>query len=256
MKEELRAAKAPKEKRKFHFHFSKRLLIVALILGIIGASAGAFAVSTGVISIDSNAESLKYIPTPSLYYNITIQNVGLNTVTLLKYEVTTTQTTNPVPAFYFQPKVVIAPGQSSVVIYQSASNETLHITTERGHIFTFTLIHWVPPSSNIVPKEGLNIDSSTFTNSTEVVMYIRNSGSVNISLVTYYVKDSTGNQWSQTSWVGPTIQSNTAPAAYIEIGPNSGATLSGTSYGFVSGNSYTITVVTARSNQFSWTIAR
>src|SRR5712692_7587583 len=56
-------------------------------------------------------------------------------------------------------------------------------------------------------KEALNLENTGFssTNSTSATLYIRNSGSASISLVTYYVKDSAGDQYSRTTWTGPTI---------------------------------------------------
>jgi len=55
---------------------------------------------------------------------------------------------------------------------------------------------------NPVPKESLNYDSVAFTNNTALTVYIRNSGSAAVSLQTYYVKNSTGAQYTQSN-AGP-----------------------------------------------------
>src|SRR5205807_8982440 len=50
---------------------------------------------------------------------------------------------------------------------------------------------------NPVPKERLNYDTVSFVNNTTLTVYIRNSGSAAVSLQTYYVKNSTGAQYTQ-----------------------------------------------------------
>jgi flagellin-like protein len=112
---------------------------------------------------------------------------------------------------------------------------------------------------NPVPKESLNYDSFNY-GSTNVTIYIRNSGSATVSLQTYYVKDNSGNQYTSPSTfaAGP-IAPNAVNATLIKISTQCGTCTysgSGTGFTFVSGNSYTITVVTTRNNQFSWTLTR
>jgi uncharacterized membrane protein YoaK (UPF0700 family) len=116
----------------------------------------------------------------------------------------------------------------------------------------------VTPSTG---KEALNMENSAFaTNSTSATIYIRNTGTASISLITYYVKDSASNQYSRTSWVGPVMAPNQLGATPINIaGSCSACTYSGTAgafTSFVAGNSYTVVVVTSRNNQFSFTIVR
>src|SRR5437867_8358648 len=58
-------------------------------------------------------------------------------------------------------------------------------------------------------KEAINIENSAFSaNNTQVTLYLRNTGSASISLITYYVKDNAGNQYSRTGWTGPSIAPN------------------------------------------------
>jgi len=116
---------------------------------------------------------------------------------------------------------------------------------------------------NPVPKESINLDSSAFGNGTSLTMYIRNSGSAAVSFQTYYVKDSSGNTYTQSSnaWVGnpaTPIAPNTVAATAVYIGANCSpaCTQSGTPFTFTSGYSYTVTLVTSRNNQFSYTVTR
>jgi flagellin-like protein len=114
---------------------------------------------------------------------------------------------------------------------------------------------------NPVPKESLNLQSSAFGNATTVTLYLGNSGSASVSLQTYYVKDSTGNTYTQSAnWVGNpgAIAPNQVAATAIYIGSNCSpaCTQSGSAFTFTAGYSYTVTVVTTRNNQFTYTLTR
>src|SRR5207245_10616327 len=73
----------------------------------------------------------------------------------------------------------------------------------------------------VKPNTGegpLSPDSSAFSNPTNVTIYIRNSGSSNVTLAAYYVTDSSSNTWQLLNWAGPTIAPNKAVATNIVIG--------------------------------------
>jgi flagellin-like protein len=114
---------------------------------------------------------------------------------------------------------------------------------------------------NPVPKESLNYDSFNYQ-STNVTIFIRNSGSAGVTLQTYYVKDNSGNQYtSPSTFTGGPIAPNAVNATVIKIGTqcstcaySNGPATGG--FTFVAGNSYSITVVTSRNNQFTWTLQR
>jgi hypothetical protein len=114
----------------------------------------------------------------------------------------------------------------------------------------------VNPNNN---KEGpLTMDNFAFSNSTSVTITIRNAGTSNVTLGTYYVTDSNGNQWSKQSWSGGTIAPNKAANTIINIG-NLCCSYSGATNGFSSfssGFSYTVKVVTAKNNPFTFTVVR
>ncbi len=115
-----------------------------------------------------------------------------------------------------------------------------------------------------VGKESLLPDTSAFPcNPTcnNVTITIRNSGTIAVTLQTYYVKDSSGNVWQLNNWaLGPTIQPSTAVPANFPIGTAcSSCTYSGASGAFqtfAAGTSYTVLVVTSRNNQFTFNVQR
>ena len=109
-----------------------------------------------------------------------------------------------------------------------------------------------------VGKEALNMDSNSFTSTTNVTLYIRNSGSVGVTLQSYYVKDASGNSYQYNNWAGPNINPSAVFPANFLIGATCGSNcvLTGTAFTFTTGNSYTVLVVTSRNNQFTFTVTR
>jgi hypothetical protein len=124
-----------------------------------------------------------------------------------------------------------------------------------------SLIHQVFGSLRVtnVIIESLALISYSFSlnSTTAVTLNLENSGSVSISFVAYSVRDSSGNQYSLTAWSGPTISPQTSAPALILIGSSCpSCVLSGSAFTFTPGNSYTITLVTSRNNQFSFVLFR
>jgi hypothetical protein len=110
-----------------------------------------------------------------------------------------------------------------------------------------------------VGKEALNMNTYSFPTNNNVTLIVQNSGSVAITFTAYYVKNSTGTTWTQSSYAwAPTIQPNAPGTVQIGVGPgvNSGGSFSSSSFYFVNGNSYTVTLVTSRNNQFQFTVTR
>jgi hypothetical protein len=115
-------------------------------------------------------------------------------------------------------------------------------------------------------KEALLLENPGFNSGTNITLNLRNTGSAAITLSSYYVKDSNGNQYSRTAWsTGPNPQSGTtsiSPNAlgtvFVLIGSTCAGScpLTGTAYTFTTGYSYTIVVVTSRNNQFSFAVVR
>jgi FlaG/FlaF family flagellin (archaellin) len=119
---------------------------------------------------------------------------------------------------------------------------------------------------NPVPKESIQYDNFAYASGspvTNLTVYIRNSGSVQVALQTYYVKDANGNQYTVGSLSPqPTITPNAVAGVNFLIAGNcpSGCTYSNGApsggFQYVSGNSYTVTVVTTRNNQFTWSFTK
>ncbi len=126
-------------------------------------------------------------------------------------------------------------------------------------------------------KEAMNIENYAFNSNVNVTLDLRNTGSASITLNSYYVKDSSGNQWSRLTWQTDAggqhpaaISPNTLGIVYVSIG--TGTTGSGGPCGptgstyctqtgssfttFNTGFSYTIVVVTSRNDQFSFTVTK
>ena len=110
-----------------------------------------------------------------------------------------------------------------------------------------------------VGKEALTMDTFAFPNNNNVTLTLRNAGTVAVTFSSYYVKNATGTTYTQSGWTwGPTIQPNAPGLANIGItaGCVGCGSFSTSSFTFVSGNSYTVTLVTSRNNQFSFNVVR
>ena len=113
-----------------------------------------------------------------------------------------------------------------------------------------------------VGKEALGMDSYSFPSTTNVTVYVRNSGTVAVSFQTYYIKDNSGNSWQLTNWTptGQPVNPNAVLAINVAIGSSAGGCGSGCQYTgtanafntFSGGTSYAVVVVTTRNNQFSF----
>ena len=110
-------------------------------------------------------------------------------------------------------------------------------------------------------QEALNLESSVYlSNNVNLTLSIRNTGSAAVGFTTYYVKDPTGNTWTQPAYTaGPTIQPNNVANVLIGIAAQcTGCTApaGGAFTTFSSGTSYTVTLVTSRNGQFVFTATR
>ena len=121
----------------------------------------------------------------------------------------------------------------------------------------------VNPNNN---KEGpLTTDSIAFAGTNNVTLYIRNGGSLSVTLTSFYITDSSGDTWQALSWSGPSINPNQVQATTLNIPTTTSGTSCLTSTGstvcsYVAGSgmftsftsgAYTIKVITSRNNPFS-----
>lgn len=136
---------------------------------------------------------------------------------------------------------------------------SITITGTAGALTHTTSIQVIVTNSSIVStgREALNLDSYAFSSNTNATIYIRNTGTATVTMTSYYVKDASGDTYENLAWNGPAIAVNQVGATIILIGSScSNCTLVGSPYTFMPGNSYTITIVTTRNNQFTFTIVR
>ena len=116
----------------------------------------------------------------------------------------------------------------------------------------------------VAPKtatEALNVDYTFFPSGNTMSMFVRNTGSSPITLNSYFVKDSTGNEYARANWVSPTFSPTTLANSTggLSILINSACNtcvLTGTAFTYQSGNAYTVTLITTRNGQFTFSIVR
>ena len=92
----------------------------------------------------------------------------------------------------------------------------------------------------------MDIEISQVNSPTNLTLSVRNVGSVGISLYSYVVKDSVGDQFARMNWTTPFMNPNQLTAINIII--------DGSAFTFQSKNTYTIIVTTARNNLLTFTI--
>ena len=115
-----------------------------------------------------------------------------------------------------------------------------------------------PPTSPSIPAkaaiytENINSTSTAFQNSTQVTVDLLNNGNGTATLTSYYVTDSSGNEYALTNWSGPSIAPNSVTTTTFSISSScSQCTLHGSAFTFTSGY-YTIRVMTGRGNVFTF----
>jgi hypothetical protein len=111
-----------------------------------------------------------------------------------------------------------------------------------------------------VPVEKLVSTGYHFVNGTDLQLNLENTGNVSVTLQSYTVQDTSGDSWTMNNWAGPIITQATTSTATILIGFNcqtcNYSGLTGQFFQFQSGHTYTVSVMTARSNQFSFVVTR
>ncbi len=108
-------------------------------------------------------------------------------------------------------------------------------------------------------KEILSFENQRYNNATSVTLFLRNTGTAPITLVSYYVEDLSGNECAKlTGWSnGPYAPTTLAqPSLSIPASPSTTCSWTGSPFTFQNGNVYTITLVTAHNSQFSFTIEK
>jgi len=118
------------------------------------------------------------------------------------------------------------------------------VTLGNPHIIIPNL---APPNGS--GQESLNLTSYVFQNGTNVTLVVKNTGSVGLGLVGYYVKDTSNNQYYSQTYAGPSINTGATANANILINSAcSGCTLSGAPFLFTAARTYFVMLLTARNN--------
>ena len=97
-------------------------------------------------------------------------------------------------------------------------------------------------------KESIALDSIHVNSPTNVTVALNNDGSWTWGLIEYSVKDSYGNMYSNSTWSGPTL----SPGASTSVNILLTGKLSGQPFQLQSGHTYSVSLVTARNNQFTY----
>jgi hypothetical protein len=228
--------------------------VIAILVSAIAVGAIGLAFATGALNIpltstsscnteNSNLLAGSFIASQSTPYTYTVevQNAQSQAVRLTSYILGTQS---------FSINVAIAAGQNGTfTTIQDANSEIqIPVKTSCGNQFMTTSANPATYTENIAPT------SITFQNSTQVTVDLLNNGTATATLTTYYVTDSSGNEYALTNWSGPSIAPNTVTTTTFSIGSScSQCTLYGSAFTFTSGYQYTIKVATGRGNIFTFT---
>jgi hypothetical protein len=109
-------------------------------------------------------------------------------------------------------------------------------------------------------REALGLELSNFgpnNPNSNVTLFLRNTGTVPITLVSYFVKDASGNQYAQSPWSNqPSITPTTMNPTQILISSACGCPYTGNAFTFQIGYSYTITMTSSHGTQFQYSVVR
>ena len=231
--------------------------VIAILVSAIAVGAIGIVLATGALSIpltstsSCNTENSNLLAgsftanqsTPNTY-TVIVHNAQSQGVSLTSYILGTQS---------FSINVAIAAGQNGTfTTVQDANSEIwIPVKTWCGNQFMTTFAKPVTYTENIAPT------STAFQDSTQVAVDLLNNGNGTATLTTYYVTDSSGNEYALTNWSGPSIAPNSVTTTTFSIGLScSQCTLYGSAFTFTSGYQYTIRVVTGRGNIFTFTVTQ
>src|SRR5438132_4959742 len=109
--------------------------------------------------------------------------------------------------------VAIAAGQNGTfTTVQDPNSETwIPVKTSCGNQFTTT---FVVPSAYV---ENIAPTSATFQDSTQVAVDLQNNGTETATLTTYYVTDSSGNEYTFANWSGTSLVPNSVTTLTFSV---------------------------------------
>ncbi len=106
-----------------------------------------------------------------------------------------------------------------------------------------------PSSSCAMPcpsRETLNLQSSQVNSPTGLTANIWNTGTAQVTLISYYLKDSSGNEFGNSNWAGPSISPNAVKSIDILI--------DGKAFTFQSSSTYNVILITSTYDRFTFTV--
>jgi hypothetical protein len=185
-----------------------------------------------------------FTPSQSVPYTYTVKvhNAQSQEVSLTSYTLGTQS---------FSINVAIGAGQNGTfTTVQDANSENwIPVKTSCGNQFTTTFAEPAAYVENIAPT------STAFQDSTHVAVDLQNNGTETATLTTYYVTDSSGNEYALANWSGPSLAPNSTGTTTFSIGSGCPqCTLHGSAFTFTSGSQYTVEVVTGRGNIFTFAV--
>jgi hypothetical protein len=86
--------------------------------------------------------------------------------------------------------------------------------------------------------DSVNLVAAWMNSPTSITLELSHTGQDNLSLSSYYIKDTAGNIYAAPTWTSPAIPANT--------NLNVTLTIDGKNFAFQQGNSYTVTVRTSQ----------
>src|SRR5207245_11496087 len=110
--------------------------------------------------------------------------------------------------------VAIAAGQNRTftTVQDSNSETSIPVKTSCGNQFTTT---FAGPSAYV---ENIAPTSAAFQDSTQVAVDLQNNGTETATLTSYYVTDSSGNEYTFANWSGPSLVPNGVTTTTFSIG--------------------------------------
>ncbi len=110
------------------------------------------------------------------------------------------------------------------------------------------------PPHPVSGSEGpIYSDFASFSSNTSVTLDLRNAGGATVTLVTYYVRDASGNAYELAGWSGPNIAPNSVVPTNFLIGSScNGCTLIGNAFTFTPGTTFMVEAVTSRNHIFTY----
>ena len=134
--------------------------------------------------------------------------------------------------------------------FANGYSDGITLVTATGSQFT-----WVIGQS--ASQEHLSFEGSNFSSGTNMTVTLRNTGAISIQLSAYSARDASGNAYSLSPFLGPTLAPNQAVSVSFTIGSSCpSCRLLGNPFTFNPGYSYWIVITTSGGSIFLFQVFR